>query len=61
MLSIVRFIGRRLLRVALTAAVVPLVGIAAVRMADRMERDSGSSTVTRLLREAGGRASFRRA
>jgi hypothetical protein len=60
MLFIVRFLGRRLLRVALAAAVLPLVGIAAARMADRMERDSGSSAMTRLLREVGGRASFRR-
>ncbi|MDQ2726419.1 MAG: hypothetical protein M3Y91_00785 [Actinomycetota bacterium] len=57
---VIRFIGRRLLRLAVTIAIVPLAGIAAMRVADRLERESGPSTLTRLLREAGGRTSYRR-
>ncbi|MGI8752659.1 MAG: hypothetical protein ACR2MN_10175 [Acidimicrobiales bacterium] len=57
---VIRFVVRRLVRLLVAAALVPLAGIAAVRVAERLERDSGSSTMTRLLRDAGARASYRR-
>ncbi len=59
-MPIIRFIVRRLLRIAFTAALVPLAGIAAVKVAERLERESGPTAMTKLLRQAGGRASYRR-
>ncbi len=59
MSSIIRFVLRRFLRLLVSAAIVPLAGIAAVKVADRMEQGSGPSTITRLLRQTGGRVSYR--
>lgn len=56
----IRFVVRRLVRLVAAAAIVPMVGLAAVKLADRVERDSGASSMTRILRDIGGRASYRR-
>ncbi len=57
---VIRFVVRRLVRLVAAAAIVPMVGLAAVKLADRVERDSGASAMTRILRDIGGRASYRR-
>ena len=57
---LIRALIRRLVRLFIAVAAVPLAGIAAVRIAERLERDAGPSTKTRLLRQAGDLASRRR-
>lgn len=59
MASLFRFVLRRLVRLLVAAAILPLAGLAAMKVADRLEQGSGPSTTTRLLRQAGGRAAYR--
>lgn len=57
---VVKFVLRRVLRLAITVAIVPLAGVAAVRAADHLERTSGPTAKTRVLRQAGVAVSRRR-
>jgi hypothetical protein len=57
---LIRSLVRRLVRLFIAIAALPLAGIAAGRIADRLERDAGPSTKSRLLRQAGDLASRRR-
>lgn len=60
MFTIIRFLVRRLIRLILAAAVVPMAGVAATKLAERLEREGGPSTTTRLLRQGGEVVSYRR-